>query len=329
MENGTKLRLLYIYQFLVRCTDEEHPISTQELIRYLREEHGISVNRTTLPNDFAMLEQAGFHFEIIKSRQNYYYYDGRLFDVPELATLIDAVSSSKFITKKKSRELIRKLTTLTSEHNAEKLRRHISVEGRVKSDNEQGYYILDAVNTAIDRGCKIRFQYTEYNLRKRRVLKNHGEEYVVSPYALVWDGDYYYMIGFCDNRNHMRHFRLDRVYQAPTLLEEEPAVPKPADFRLAEYTQQVFRMFGSDHETEVELLCHESVMNGLIDQFGTKVKTKVVDRDHVQATVRVCLSPTFYRWVFGWNGKVKILGPESVRDEYREMLRRAMDEIWM
>ena len=229
--------------------------------------------------------------------------------MPELKALIDAVFSSKLITKKKSNELIRKLTTLTSEHHADKLRRHISVGGRVKSENEQGYYILDAVNTAIDRGWKIQFQYTEYNLRKKRVLKNHGEEYIVSLYALIWDGDYYYMIGYCDNRKHMRHFRMDRVYQAPTLLEDEKALPQPADFCLAEYVQKVFRMFGGDQETEVELLCQASMMNGLMDRFGPKAKTEVVDHDHFRAKIHVCLSPTFYRWVFGWNGKAKILSP--------------------
>ena len=138
MENGNKLRLLYIYQHLLRYSDAEHPVSTPELLRFLKEEHGMDVNRTTLPGDFAMMEKAGIHFEVIRSRQNKYYFDGRLFDVAELKVLIDAISSSKFITAKKSKELISKITTLTSEYNAEKLRRHVTVEGRVKSENERG-----------------------------------------------------------------------------------------------------------------------------------------------------------------------------------------------
>lgn len=326
MENGTRLRLLYIYQHLLKYSDAEHPVSTPELLRYLREEHGMEVNRTTLPGDFAMMEKAGLHFEIIKSRQNKYYFDGRLFDVAELKLLIDAVSSSKFITEKKSKDLIRKLTTLTSEYNAEKLRRHVTVQGRVKSENEKAYYILDAVNDAIDKSCKIRFQYTEYSNRKRKAMKNDGEYYVVSPYALVWDGDYYYMIGWCDNREHMRNFRLDRVYKTPMILEDEAAVPEPKDFNLAEYSQKVFRMFGSDDETEVELLCETGTMNGIVDKFGTKVKTEEVDDEHFKATVKVCPSPTFYRWVFGWNGGMKILGPQNVLDEYKAMARRVLEE---
>ena len=286
----------------------------------------MDVNRTTLPGDFAMMEKAGLHFEIIKSRQNKYYFDGRLFDVAELKLLIDAISSSKFITEKKSKDLIRKLTTLTSEYNAEKLRRHVTVEGRIKSENEKAYYILDAVNDAIDKGCKIRFQYTEYSNRKRKAMKNNGEYYIVSPYALVWDGDYYYMIGWCDNREHMRNFRLDRVYKTPMILEDEAAVPEPKDFNLAEYSQKVFRMFGNDDETEVELLCEIGMMNGIVDQFGTKVKTEEVDDEHFRATVTVCPSPTFYRWVFGWNGGMKILGPQNVIDEYKAMAKRVLEE---
>ena len=327
MENGTKLRLLYIYQYLLRHSDAEHPVSTPELLKFLKDEYGLDVHRTTLPNDFAMMEEAGLHFEIIKSRQNKYYFDGRLFDVAELKVLIDAISSSKFITEKKSKDLIQKLTTLTSEYNAEKLRRHVTVEGRVKSENEKAYYILDAVNDAIDKGCKIRFQYTEYSIHKRKAMKNGGEYYIVSPYALVWDGDYYYMIGWCDNREHMRNFRLDRIYKTPILLEDEPAIPEPNDFNLAEYSQKVFRMFGSDESIPVDLLCEVGTMNSIVDKFGTKVKTKEVDEKHFMTTVTVSPSPTFYRWVFGWNGGMKIMGPESVKKEYKAMLQRSMENL--
>ena len=323
MRNVNKLRLLYIYKHLFRFSDEDHPVSTSELLQFLKDEYGMDVNRTTLPGDFAMMEKAGLHFEVVKSRQNKYYFDSRLFDIAELKILIDAVSSSKFITEKKSKDLIRKLTALTSEYNAERLRRHVTVEGRVKSENEKAYYILDAINEAIDRGCKIRFQYTEYNNKKRKILKNDGEYYIVSPYALVWDGDYYYMIGWCDNRDHMRNFRVDRFYKSPVILEDEEAVPEPKDFNLAEYSQKVFHMFGSDETIEVELLCETGMMNGIIDQFGTKVKTWEVEEQHFKAVVSVCPSPTFYRWVFGWNGGMKIIAPENVKDEYVAMIRKA------
>ena len=326
MENGTKLRLLYIYQYLLRYSDAEHPVTTPELIKLLKNKYDIDVNRTTLPNDFAMMEQAGLHFEIIKSRQNKYYFDGRLFDGSELKLLIDAVSSSKFITEKRSRELIEKLTTLTSEYNAEKLRRHITVEGRIKSENDKDLYILDGVNEAIDKGCKISFQYADYNNRKRKVLRHDGEYYVVSPYALIWDGDYYYMIGYCDNREQLRHFRLDRLYRKPNVLEDEEAVPAPKGFDPVQYSQRIFRMYGGEDTVEVELLCETAVMNAIIDNFGTSVDTQVVDDNHFKANVTVSPSPTFYRWIFGWDRAIKILGPQEVKDEYKAMVQRALEE---
>ena len=325
MENGTKLRLLYIYQHLLRYSDPEHPVSTPELLQYLKDEYGMDVNRTTLPNDFAMMEKAGIHFEVIKSRQNKYYYDDRLFDIPELKLLIDAVSSSKFITEKKSKELIEKLTTLTSEYNAEKLRRHITVEGRIKSENEKAFYILDHINEAIDKSCKVSFQYADYNNRKYKELRHDGEYYVVSPYALVWDGDFYYMIGYCDNREHMRHFRLDRIYRIPNVLEDQEAVPEPKDFKLGDYMKKMFRMYGGDETVTVELQCETFIMNAIVDHFGTRVRTEEIDDNHFKATVTINPSPTFYRWVFGWNGAMKILGPENVIDEYKAMARKALE----
>lgn len=325
MENGTKLRLLYIYQYLLRHSDAEHPVSTPELLKYLKDEYNMDVHRTTLPGDIAMMEEAGIHFEIIKSRQNKYYYDDRPFDVSELKLLIDAVSSSKFITEKKSKELIKKLTSLTSDYNAEKLRRHITVEGRIKSENEKVFYILDHINEAIDKNCKVSFQYADYNNRKYKELRHDGEYYVVSPYALVWDGDYYYMIGYCDNREHMRHFRLDRIYRIPNVLEDQKAVPEPKGFKLAEYMKKMFRMYGGDETINVELQCETFIMNAIVDHFGTKVLTEEIDDSHFKATVTVSPSPTFYRWVFGWNGAMKILGPKKVIEEYKAMARKALE----
>ena len=285
----------------------------------------MDVHRTTLPGDIAMMEEAGIHFEIVKSRQNKYYYDDRPFDVPELKLLIDAVSSSKFITEKKSKELIKKLVSLTSDYNAEKLRRHITVEGRIKSENEKAFYILDCINEAIDKNCKVSFQYADYNNRKYKELRHNGEYYIVSPYALVWDGDYYYMIGYCDNREHMRHFRLDRIYRIPNVLEDQEAVPEPKGFKLADYMKKMFRMYGGEKTINVELQCETFIMNAIVDHFGTKVQTEEIDDNHFKATVTVSPSPTFYRWVFGWNGAMKILAPEYVFEEYKAMARKALE----
>ena len=325
MENGTKLRLLYLYQHLIKYTDAQHPISTPELIKVLHEKYGVKVNRNTLADDFAMLEKAGFHFEVIKSRQNKYYCNSQPFDLAELKVLIDAVSSSKFITEKKSKSLISKLTSLTNVYSAAKLRRHVHVDGRVKSENENGYQTVDIINEAIDKNQKIRFQYADYSVKKRKVVRHDGAYYVVSPYALVWDGDYYYMIGYSEMRGRIQNFRLDRIYRSPELVEEE-RIPAPENLNLAEYSKQVFRMYDSDKPVIAELLCENHVMNAVIDQFGTKIRAEIGDDAHFRINVRVCASPTFYRWVFGWGGAVKILGPETVREEYREMCRIGLKE---
>ena len=325
MENGTKLRLLYLYQHLVKSSDQEHPISTSQLMEDLKQLYGIVVNRNTMANDLNMLNQAGLRIEVIHDRQNLYYYDGQVFDLAELKILIDAVSSSKFITEKKSKDLIGKLLSLTNGNGAEKLRRHIYVEERVKSDNEKGYYIVDAVNEAIDSGRKITFQYTEYNNRKRKILKHEGEYYVVSPYALIWDGDYYYVVGFSERRGIIQNFRLDRIAKSTSILDE-PARPAPDDFNLKKYFESVFRMFPADEQVSVELLCESFIMKAMVDQFGIKVQTEETDDSHFKATVSVCPSPTFYRWVFGWNGAMKILGPANVLEEYRGMCRKGLED---
>lgn len=324
MENQTKLRIFYLYQHLIQSSDAEHPISTTDLIKYMKEEHGIDVNRTTITDDFLIMDKAGIHCEVIKSRQNLYYYDDRLFDVAELKSLIDAVASSRFITEKRSKGLIKKLMKLTSEYNAENLKRHVSVEGRVKSENKNTFIIIDAINEAIDRGFKIRFQYTDYSVHKRKILKDGGIYYTVSPYDLVWNGDYYYMTGYCDNREHTRTFRIDRIYREVEKLEDVPAVPRPKEYDAAAYSQEVFRMFDSDDTVQADLSCDAALMKYVIDQFGTGVNTEAVDEDHFIAHVTVCPSPTFYRWVFGWGGKMKITGPDHIKEEYIKMLQNAL-----
>ncbi len=324
MEIGTKLRILFLYQHLLKYSDAEHPISTGQLIEDLKKQYDIDVNRNTLANDLAMLHKSGFSIEVIHSQSNSYYIDTQTFDMAELKVLIDAISSSKFITKKKSEELIDKLLSLTSEHGAAQLRRHVYVEGRVKSDNEKGYYIVDAINEAIDTGHKIRFQYADYSTKKRKVLRHGGEPYIVSPYALIWDGDYYYVVGFSEKRGIIQSFRLDRIFKTPEMLNEE-ALPAPKSFNIDAYAQSIFRMYDTDRPVEVELLCKNHIMNAIIDRFGKSIQVHEIDDDFFTVRAKVCASPTFYRWVFGWNGDMKIIAPENVKEEYKAMAMKALE----
>lgn len=325
MQSRTKLRILYLYQQLFHHTDAEHPLSTAELMKILKEQYAIKVSRNTISDDLAILHDCGLHIEHYESTQNKYYYDGYLYDLAELKILMDAISSSKFITQRKSDELISKLLALTSAANATKLRRHVYVSGRVKSVNEQGYYIVDAIHEAIDTRRKIQLIYADYYVNKKRYMTNGGAPYTVSPYTLEWDGDYYYLRGFCDERQAVRTFRIDRIAEQPKILNQI-AVSPPEDYSSAHFSKCVFRMFDTDQPEEVQLRCHVSTMKYLIDNFGMDVKTEAIDEDSFRANVIVCTSSTFYRWIFGFNGKIKILGPEVVKTAYREMLQKALYE---
>ena len=318
-----RLRTLYVYQILRKYSDEQHAISAPEIRRILKEQYNIDVYKATLRRDIGVLRASGIEVLSDLTRTRNYYLADQTFSVPELRLLIDAVQSSKFITEQKSHDLMEKLYSLTSSVSAETLRRNIHVTGKAKSDNEKGYYIVDAIHEAMNAGRKISFLYFEYDLHKRRQLMNNGEPYTVSPYDLIWDGDYYYLTGFCDERGEVRVFRVDRINSQPTILVQE-AIPKPEDYRVERYTQEVFRMFATQETAMVMLRCDQQVMKAVIDQFGMKVRTRKLDDSHFRATVKVCPGPNFYRWVFGWGGLMEIEGPEEIREEYRKLLLKEL-----
>lgn len=325
-EKDTRLRILYVYQILLKQSDEDHPLTTKQIVEKMQREHGIYMHRTTVPSDIALLKAAGFDIKSERKQACNYYLSDRTFSLPELRILIDAVQSSKFITEKKSESLIEKLISLTSETNADKLKRTIRITGRVKSENEKGYYIVDAINDAINAGVKISFYYFELNGKKKEVLMNEGKPYTVSPYDLIWDGDFYYLTGFCDERNSIRTYRVDRIKSQPELLSEK-AVIKPSNYDVSKYTTEVFRMFSTDEAIEVTLHCENCVMKSVVDKFGMKIKTKSIGDDMFQTTVKVCPSPTFYRWIFGTGGKIVIESPITIRNAYKEMLQQALKSM--
>lgn len=323
-EHDSRLRILYLYKLLFEESDEEHPLSTRKIMSTMLERHNIYMHRTTVPSDIALLRASGIDIVGKRRRAWEYYLADRSFSVPELKLLIDAVQSSRFITEKKSQELIGKLITLTSKTNADKLRRTVHITGRVKSTNEKGYYIVDAIHEAINAGRKISFFYFDLDGKKRQFLRNNGEPYTVSPFDLIWDGDYYYLTGFCDEREAVRTFRVDRIKNRPELLSEA-AVAKPKTYDVDHYTTEVFRMFATDEAVEVTLFCDNTVMKTIVDRFGMGIRTKSTGKDHFSVKVKVCTGPTFYRWVFGGDGKIVIKEPMEVAEAYRQMLRQALE----
>ena len=293
-------------------------------MKILKEEYGINSHRQTIKSDIDVLTKFGMEIEEVKSTQNRYNAFGRKFDQAELKLLIDAVESSKFITQSKSDALVEKLGTLTSNYRAQELNRNISVEGRIKPGNEKVYLIVETINEAINKRKKISFECFKYNVKKEKKLKR-DEPYIITPLHLVWNGDYYYMIGVYDYQNRLGTFRVDRINKIPTILKED-GISAPEGFDLNQYLNTTFRMFSSQHE-EVELICANELMDAIIDRFGEEVVTYAHDMESFRAVVDVAVSHVFYSWVFGFCGKVKIKRPEIVKNKYYEMVRFAYDDL--
>ena len=320
MDNNAKLRPLYLAKILYERTDEDHYLTTMQLAQILEEKYGIPAHRQTIKTDIELLQQFGMDIQEVKSTQNRYNLISRQFEIAELKLLIDAVQSSKFIPKERSEQMVSKIVALAGQHKAEELKRNASVEGRTKSENRQDLLIVDAINEA-----KIAFQYFSYNVRKQKKLRHDGERYVFSPYRLIWNGDYYYVLGYSDKHQAIGSFRVDRISARPDILSEE-AVPVPADFGVDDFLATTFRMYGSECQ-EVELICDNSVIDAIIDRFGTDVTIYACDMSTFRVIVRVAISHIFFSWIFGFGGKVRIKGPEETKRQYAAMIRDAAAEL--
>lgn len=324
MDNDSKLRLLYIEKML-NDTDEEHPLTNAEIMQILEEKYGITTHRTTIPSDIDLLIKFGMEIEIIESKPKKYYLNdyARTFTLPELKMLVDSVASFKFITKNKSDELIEKIVTLGTPSSVPSLKRNLWSEGRIKQENERIYFNIEAINQAINEGKKITFQYFQYDVKKKQKLKHDGALYKFSPYALVWNGDYYYMVGFSEKHDGIGNFRIDRIAKTPQILDDD-AVPMPQDFDIAEYTNGMLRMYNSER-CDVELICDNSVMDAIIDKFGTGAKTYAFDMTSFKLEANVAINHVFFSWIFGFGGKVKIKSPIEVKQQYADMVKAAAD----
>ncbi len=325
MEANPKLRMLYILKILYEYSDEEHSISTAKIIKMLSENYGITAHRVTVTKDIELLKEFGIDIETIHSTQNKYFIASRIFELAELKLLTDAILSSKVITEKKSKALSEKISGLASIHDSEKLKRSLYIDGQIKLTNEQVYYITDALNVAINSGKKVTFQYFEYDNRKNKIPKHDGRLYKFSPYTLVWNGDHYYVVGFEENHKDICTFRVDRIAGVPEITDER-AVPLPEGIDLSSYLNTMLSMYNCQRYL-VTMRCDKSMMNAVIDNFGINVKTQVLGEDEFKVEAEVATSPVFYRWVFGFGGKVKILSPKSVREEYAKMVREAMENL--
>ena len=316
---SNKSRLLRLLKYLYRNSDEEHTKSRFDIVAELSDEES-SYSRHTVADDVRTLIEEGYDIEISQDGGNQYYYGTREFELPELKLLIDAVSASKFITPAQSRTLIGKLNGFASVYQAQELARHIYIADEVKPTNRQVYYIVNDINDAINRRRRLEFLYQDYDADKRKVLRHGGELYSVSPYGLVWDSDHYYMVAFSDRRQQIAQFRVDRMKSAR--ITEIEAVPAPKCFVMKDYVQEMFGMYGGD-PVNVRLECDNDMMNAVVDKFGENVRTHRHSAGTFLAEVKVKDSPTFYAWVFMFDGKIRIDSPDGIRRNYLEMLSRA------
>ena len=320
-KNMVKARLLVLTDMFNEKTDEHHWMDTFEIIDYLAE-NGVPANTKTLRSDLALLKEHGMDIITIPGRPNKYYCGARLFDIAELKLLIDAVNSSRFITSGKSRELNRKLLSTVSEYQRKGLKRSIYTADKIKPKNKNIFYMVDTINDAIQAKRKISFQIAEYDGNKKRTLRNNGEVYTVSPYAMYWNDDFYYAVGWSDKRDKIQAYRVDRMVD-PTILEDK-AVKKPRDFRITDYSHKVFEMFDGE-EVRVKLECRNELMKYVIDRFGESVETEPAGDETFICYADVRLSPTFYGGVFGFKGGIKILEPTAATKDMIEMAKAVID----
>ena len=314
--NLGKRRLLFLARLLYLESDERHPMSTNVLFEYFSK-LGMRPDRKTLKSDIELLTELGMDIIAIHGNPIRYFIGNRGFELPEVKLLIDAVQSSRFITAKKSEALTKKLSSyLVSKHQGKALYRNLHTGSRIKPANEQIFVYVDGIFDAINNNKQISFQYIEYTPNKQRTAKHGGFIYELTPYAMLWNGDYYYCVGFSRSHNKVVTFRVDRM--KGMVVTEAVAVPPPASFNVKDYYTGIFDMFDGD-DMEVELLCENRHMKSVVDQFGEKVSTRITDSEHFIATVSVSVSPTFLSWVFQFCGEIKIISPPAAVDTYREM----------
>ena len=320
-----KLKLFYIKEYLERYSDEEHVVSVRELIDYL-DRNGISAERKSIYDDIECLRDLEVDVASVRGKRSGYYIASREFEMPELKLLVDAVAAAKFLTEKKSQSIIKKIASLTSEHQAGELKRVVYVPNRVRAHNEKIFYSVDAIHRAISENRMINFRYTEWKLdfsgesRVKRMLRRNGKSYAITPCELVWDDEYYYLIGYDGEEDVIKNFRVDKMERPEVSALPAEKNAKTERFDVAKYMSSTFRMFNGPEE-DVALLFDNSLIGLVVDRFGENCRVSKHDENSFELHVRAKISPQFFAFLFGCGGKVRVLSPESLKKEYSERVR--------
>jgi len=321
--NNHKMALLYMMRELLQKTDEDHSMNATDLIAALAA-YDCEADRRTIYSNVEILQDFGI--DVIKKENGQGYYIGsRDFELPELKLLVDSVQSSKFITEKKSRELIGKLMQLTNEQKARQLNRSVFIRNRMKTGNEKVYYNVDTLHEAMNRNRQIRFKYGEWTAAKELVEKKGGTEYQVSPWALTWDDENYYLIAFDEAAGIIKHYRVDKMLKIGLTDEERVGRDSFEDFDLAAFSKKTFGMFGGP-DANVVLRCKNGLAGVIIDRFGREISLVPEDGEHFHVHVTVAVSPQFFGWVTGIGPGIEIASPADVREAYGAYLAEILSK---
>lgn len=313
-----KQKLLYIIEMLKNHTDADHAISATEIINNLAKED-ISAERKAIYNDIETLIDFGMDIVKVDGRNGGYYLADRDFELAEVKLLVDLVQSSKFITPKKSRELIGKLEKLVTRQEASTLQRQVVVTDRNKAVNENIYYSVDVIYQAMGSNLTVKFQYFEWDVNKNMVPRKNGAVYEVSPWLLTWDDQKYYLIAYDSEAERIKYYRVDKMLKIEIGDKTRTGKAEFEKIDIAALSKKTFGMFAGKERT-VQLLCEKEMTGVIIDRFGTDVAMRQFDENHVLARANIQVSSQFYGWLTGLSGKVTIYGPEDLKVQYREYL---------
>ena len=316
-----KLKILYIWDYLQKNSHEENPVRAGELIAMLAKKE-IKCDRKTIYSDIATLQEFGIDIISVPGKNGGYYVASRSFQMSELKLLIDAVQSSRYLTEKKSRELIEKLCDQVGEHEASLLKRNVYVSGRVRSMNETIYYNVNDIQEAISQNKQITFRYFDWNMDVKRQYREKA--YVASPYGLCQDNENCYLLAYSD-RHGITSYRVDRMDSISLLPDKRIPCPELTGTAFTDHANKLFQMFAGD-AVDVKLRFHKVLLNVVIDRFGKDTMLIPDGEDHFNFTVRVAVSPMFLSWVIGFGSKAKILYPESVVQQCKALCQEAMSQ---
>lgn len=317
-----RLALLRILQILLKHSDYDHPLTQEDIIKYLDSEYGIQVERKAVGKNIADLKDAGFE---ICSRRAGSYIDSREFEDSELRLLIDGVLQSKHITARHSKDLIEKLCGLSNKYFRSHVKNVYSINDWSKTDNQTLFYNIDVVDEAILTGKQVQYDYNKYgvdaNLHKSSFQR-------ISPYQLILHNQRYYLMGYSDYWGNMAFHRLDRITNMR--IYDKPATPITSvkgyetgiDFKQIASTMPYMY---TDTPQRIEFLADEYIVDQIVDWFGRDIKMSPIPDMNGKVKVELWASPlAMEHWALQYLNHVEVKKPESLRKRIKESLEEAM-----